>query len=46
MEGEHAKEFKSNANKWKLLTTHAMEQCGTSNRNIEEFASTLLSPSL
>ncbi|CAO2821751.1 unnamed protein product [Amaranthus hypochondriacus] len=46
MEGEHAKEFKSNANKWKLLIKHAMELCGSSNRNIEEFASTLLSTSL
>ncbi|XP_021774780.1 UDP-glycosyltransferase 74E2-like isoform X2 [Chenopodium quinoa] len=43
MEGERAKEIRSNATKWKQLTKEAMEEGGSSDRNIEEFIAKLLS---
>lgn len=43
VEGEKGKEIKSNATKWKQEAKRAMEQGGSSDRNIEEFVSKLLS---
>ncbi|XP_019104191.2 UDP-glycosyltransferase 74E2 [Beta vulgaris subsp. vulgaris] len=44
MEGEFTKEIKNNATKWRHLTRQAMEEGGSSDRNIEEFVSKLLHP--
>lgn len=43
MEGEKAKQFITSANKWKQVAKEAMEEGGSSDRNIEEFATGLLS---
>lgn len=43
MEGERAEEIRTNAIKWKQLSKEAMEEGGSSDRNIEEFVAKLLS---
>lgn len=42
MEGERAKVIRSNATKWKQLCKEAMEEGGSSDRNMEEFVAKLL----
>ncbi|KAJ8435139.1 hypothetical protein Cgig2_018967 [Carnegiea gigantea] len=42
MEGETGKEIKSNASKWEQEAKEAMEEGGSSHRNIEEFVAKLL----
>ncbi|XP_021774774.1 UDP-glycosyltransferase 74E2-like isoform X1 [Chenopodium quinoa] len=41
MEGERASEIRSNVAKWKKLAQEAMDEGGSSDRNIEEFAAKL-----
>ncbi|KAF2292485.1 hypothetical protein GH714_024372 [Hevea brasiliensis] len=42
MEGAKAKEIKDNARKWKKLSKEAIDEGGTSDRNIDEFVATLV----
>ncbi|KAH9602398.1 hypothetical protein KSS87_011365 [Heliosperma pusillum] len=42
MEGETGREFKCNVDKWKDLAIKAMEQGGSSDRNIDEFVAKLI----
>ncbi|KAK2971607.1 hypothetical protein RJ640_027479 [Escallonia rubra] len=45
MEGERAKEIKENAMRWKVLAKEAVSEGGTSDKNLDEFVSTLTSSS-
>ncbi|XP_021658033.2 UDP-glycosyltransferase 74G1 [Hevea brasiliensis] len=42
MEGEKGKEIKDNARKWKKLSKEAIDEGGTSDRNIDEFVAALV----
>ncbi|KAL5990780.1 hypothetical protein ACLOJK_011684 [Asimina triloba] len=42
MEGERREEFKKNARKWKDLAKQAVDEGGSSDRNIDEFVASLL----
>lgn len=42
MEGEQAKEIRSNVAEWKKVAREAMDEGGSSDRNIEEFAARLI----
>ncbi|KAK9265578.1 hypothetical protein L1049_007410 [Liquidambar formosana] len=44
MEGERGKEMKNNARKWKELAKEAVDEGGTSDKNIDEFVSKLINP--
>ena len=41
MEGKKSEEVKRNAKKWKELTKEAMDEDGSSDKNIEEFVASL-----
>ncbi|KAJ7961727.1 Glycosyltransferase [Quillaja saponaria] len=42
LDGDRGKEIKSNANKWKTLAVEAVDEGGSSDKNIEEFVSKLV----
>ena len=42
MEGEKSEEIKRNAKKWKELSKEAMDEGGSSDKNIDEFVASLL----
>lgn len=42
MEGEKGKEMKENAKKWKNLAREAIDEGGSSDRNIDEFVAQLI----
>ena len=42
MEGERGKEIKKNALKWKKLAKEAVDEAGSSDKNIEEFVAKLV----
>ena len=42
MEGERGKEIVTNAYKWKILAKEAVDQGGSSDKNIEEFVTKLV----
>lgn len=42
MEGEKGKEIRDNARKWKKLSKEAIDEGGTSDKNIDEFVAALI----
>ncbi|XP_022869117.1 UDP-glycosyltransferase 74G1-like [Olea europaea var. sylvestris] len=44
MDGDEGKEIRSNAIKWKEMAREAVDEGGSSDRNIEEFVSALVNP--
>lgn len=45
MEGERGKEIRKNATKWREVTKKAMDEGGSSDRNINEFVAKLVNVS-
>lgn len=43
MEGQKGKEIKENASKWKELAKEAVDEGGSSDRNIKEFVAQVMS---
>lgn len=42
MEGEKSEEIKKNAKKWKELAKEAMDESGSSDKNIEKFVASFV----